>query len=277
MASAQSGITLNHSWVAGNATLFEGSTVESSGYSRIELKSGTRMDLGAGSQAKIFSTHATLDRGQSEIQSGTGFELNANSLRIRPVGDNTVLRVKIDGGAVTVEARNAPVEVSNSAGLLVARVNPGLPLSFMQGAGASFESTGCVLQRGGAAIVVEPASKTTTELRGADLRKVIGNQATVKGTIDSSATPAGGASQVVKVSTAKITAKGGCDAAATAAGASVVATGLGVAAGAGAAAAAGGAAGVVTGAGVSTGIIIAGAAIGVGAAVGIGVAVSGSH
>jgi hypothetical protein len=258
MASSQNNLTLDNSRVSGNATLFDGSTVEASGYSRIELKNGTRMDLSAGSQAKIFANRASLNRGMSEIQSRSGFEVDANTLKIRTASPNAIARVKLDNKAVMVTALNAPVEVLNPAGLLIARVTPGLPLSFMPQAagGSAFDSTGCVLQKSGAAIIVDKNGNQTYELRGADLRKVIGNQAHVTGTIDSSASPMGGASQVVKVSTVNITTKGGCSSTASAVGASTAAAGLGAAATAGAMA--GGAAAAGAAAGISTTALIVG-------------------
>lgn len=257
MASSQDSLTLDNSKVSGNATLFDGSTVEAGGYSRIQLKNGTRIDLGAGSQARIFANHASLDRGMSEIQSASGFEVGANTLKIRTTGANGIARVKLDNKAVLVTALNAPVEVLNPAGLLIARVNPGLPLSFMPQAGAasSFDSTGCVLQKSGAAIIVGSGNQTY-ELRGADLRKIVGNQAHVTGTVDTSATPAAGATQVIHVNSVNITSKGGCASAASAVGATTAAAGLGAAATAGAVGAGAAAAGAATG--ISTTALVVG-------------------
>ncbi len=255
MASSQSNLTLDSSRVSGNATLFDGSTVESAGYSRIQLKNGTRIDLGAGSQAKIFANHASLDRGMSEIQSASGFEVGANTLRIRTTAADAIARIKLDNKAVLVTALNAPVEVLNPAGLVIARVNPGLPLSFMPQAGSmtSFDSTGCVLNKTGAAVIVGNGNQVY-ELRGADLRKIVGNSAHVTGTVDSSATPAAGATQVIRVSSVNITNRGGCAAAASTIGATTSASGLGAAAAAGAGAAAGAAAGGAAAAGAAAGI-----------------------
>jgi hypothetical protein len=268
MASSQNNLTLDNSRVSGNATLFDGSVVEAGGYSRLQLKNGTRIDLSAGSQAKIFANRASLDRGMSEIQSGSGFEIDANTLKIRTSDAKAIARVKLDNNSVMVTALNAPVEVLNPAGLLIARVTPGLPLSFMPqaGGGSAFDSTGCVLQKSGAAIIVGTGNQTY-ELRGADLRKTIGNSAHVTGTIDSSATAMGGASQVVTVSHVTITSKGGCTAVATTVGASTAAAGLGAAASSGAAA--GGAATGAAAGGVShTALIVGGVAAATAASLG---------
>jgi hypothetical protein len=278
MATAQNGLTLDNAKVGGNATLFDGSTVQANGYSRIQLKNGTRLDLGTDSKARIFANRATLESGMSEVQSPSGFEVEAQTLRIRPAEASSIARVKLDGGnRVLVTALIAPVNVWNRDGLLVARVNPGSPLSFQpvsslpEGvASGAFDSTGCVLQKSGAAVIVDQTGNQVFELRGADLRKVVGNTARVIGSSDPSATAAGGASQVVKVSSAMVTTKGGCDAQAAKLGAVTTAAGLSAAAGAGVGSGAYGAGGGAS-VGISTTVLIIGGII-IGTGIGLGAA-----
>ena len=113
--------------------------------------------------------------------------------------------------------------------LLVAKVAPGVPMSFMaQGATAanSFDVTGCVLNKSGVAIVDDEKTKTVSQLTGGDLKKAVGNMTHVVGTVDATATAGGGASQVVKVTSLTVTKKGGCSTQAVALGASTAAAGL---------------------------------------------------
>ena len=270
IASSQTGVTLDNAKVSGNASVFDGSTLQTEGYSRIHLNNGTRLDLSAGSRATVYSNHISLERGMGEIQNAGGFEVDTKTLKIRGAEAGSIARVKVadNNKMVYVTALNAPVNVLNRDGLLVARVAPGLPLSFIpQAAGATvFENTGCVLQKSGAAILVDETGNQVFELRGMDLRKVIGSHVKISGSIDSSAkTTAEGATQVVKVSKADITKKGGCASVATKVKATTSAAGLAAgAAGAGAAGAAGagaaaGAAGAA-GAGAAAGGAAAGAA-----------------
>jgi hypothetical protein len=199
----------------------------------------------------------SLERGTSETQ-GANFEVSANTLKIRSEAGGTA-RVKIDGNKmVYVTALNAPVHVLNREGLLVAKVAPGLPLSFIpQAAGASvFENTGCIVEKSGTALLVDETGNQTFDLRGMDLRKVVGSQVKVSGSIDSATTAGAGAAQVIKVSKAVVVRKGGCNAVAAKLGASTAAAGLaaGVAgAGAGAGAAAGAAGAAAAGAGAAAG------------------------
>jgi hypothetical protein len=270
MTSSQNGVTLDNSKVSGTATLFEGVTVQSEGYSRLHMNNGTRLDLAAGTKAQLFANHAALAAGMSEMQSSTGFEIDTKSLRILSAGANSIARVKIDGSQVYVTALNAPVNVMNSQGMLVAKVAPGVPMSFMaQGATAmnSFDVTGCVLNKGGAGIIDDETGHQVSELRGADVRKAVGNTAHVVGSVDATATAAGGATQVVKVTSVTVTKKGGCSTQAAALGASTAAAGLGAAAGTGAAAGAGAAATGGAGFG-TTAAIVAGVAAATAAGIG---------
>lgn len=284
MASAQSGATLDNAHVTGTATIFEASQITSAGYSRLHLNNGARLDLAAGSQAQIFANHTALQAGSSEIEASTGYEIDAQTLKIQLAEKNSIARVKVDGDKrVYVTALNAPVNVLNKEGLLVAKVTPGLPFSFMaQGAApAGFDTTGCVLNKGGAAIVTNDDGSQVSELRGADLRKLVGKRAHVVGNVDATATAGGGASQVVKVTRVTSASGPSCSSVASKLGAATGAAGLGAAAGAGAAGgAAAGAAGAAAGAAAGVGIgttaaVVAGVAAATAATVG-GLAAAGS-
>jgi len=279
IASSQGGVTLDNAKVSGNASVFDGSTLQTEGFSRIHMNNGTRLDLAAGSRATVFANHVSLENGMSEVQSSSGFEVDTRTLMIRGAEASSIARVKVadNNKMVYVTALNGHVNVLNREGLLVARVAPGMPLSFIpQAAGASvFSNTGCVVQKGGAAIIVDETGNQIFELRGMDLRKVIGSHVQISGTIDTAAKAAAGASQVVKVSKAVVTKKGGCASVASKVGATTTAAGLAAgAAGAGAAAAGAAAGGAAAGAGAAAaGAAAAGAAAAGAAAVGVSTAV----
>ena len=279
IASSQGGVTLDNAKVSGNASVFDGSTLQTEGFSRIHMNNGTRLDLAAGSRATVFSNHVSLEKGMSEVQSSSGFEVDTRTLMIRGAEASSIARVKVadNNKMVYVTALNGHVNVLNREGLLVARVAPGMPLSFIpQAAGASvFSNTGCVVQKGGAAIIVDETGNQIFELRGMDLRKVIGSHVQISGTIDTAAKAAAGASQVVKVSKAVVTKKGGCASVASKVGATTTAAGLAAgAAGAGAAAGGAAAAGAAAGgAAAGAGAAAAGAAAAGAAAVGVSTAV----
>ena len=232
LASASGGITLDDSKVTGSATLFEGTKLMANRYSRLHLNNGTRMDFAAGSRAQIFANHAAFETGMSEFESASGYEIDVRTLKVRLSEKNSIARVKVDPNdkRVYVTAVNAPVSVLNGDGLLVAKVIPGVPYSFLpQGAAATntYDAIGCVLQKNGAAVQSDDSGSHITELRGFDLRKAIGKRTHVTGLIDSTATPAGGAAQVVKVIKATFDTRGlSCLALALKLGDSTAAVGL---------------------------------------------------
>jgi len=193
MASSPSdGLTLDHSRVSGNATVFDGSTIQATAYARIHLSNGTRLDLGAGSSAQIFQHRTALESGAGEIQSSAGYELDVKSLKILPESANSVARVKLENDQrVLVMALNAPVNVRNTNGMLVARILPSKSMAFAPQAGSAappFSGNGCVLQKGTSAIFVEDGSRQVYELRGTSFdNTLIGNRAMIIGVIDSTA------------------------------------------------------------------------------------------
>lgn len=275
-------LSLDHATVAGNATVFDGSTVQSGGYARIRLNNGTRVDFSAGSSAQVFEHATKLTSGSSEIQSPAAYEIDVNSLKVQPSGANSVARVSVENDKrVVVMALNAPVNVLNSNGMLVAKILPSSSMAFLPQAGAAngpFDQTGCILQKGDSAVLVDDSGKQVWELHGSNFNKgLVGNHARVVGVVDSGATvtSGSGAQQVVAYSSIRQTRKGGCSNVATAVGASAVATAglaVGAASGAAAAAATAAAAGVGVAAGTAVGVSTAVAvAAGVGAAAVAGV------
>jgi hypothetical protein len=162
---------------------------------------------------------------------------------------------------------------------------PNLPMSFVPqaGGGNSFNSNGCVVNKNGIALLVDD-NKQVFQLSSANVSKMVGKRASVKGTIDSSATPQQGATQVVNVSSISNGPRGGqsCTQLASSIGATTSAAGLAGAAAAGAAvggtagAAAAGAGGAAAG---STAAVVGGvaaAAAGVGVATGVSASNSGN-
>ena len=213
----QAGVLIDGARVSSNASLFEGSQVLSSGYSRLVLNSGVRVDLGADSSMRVFSNYASLEKGAGEVRGALGYAIDARSLRIQLADAGSAARVRLDGSqGVVVAALSGLVNVWNNQGILVARVLPDTPMSFIpQAASASlFRNSGCVVNKSNAAVLVDETGNQVFELRSsvksADLSKFLGKRASIAGTLNASATPVSGANQVVNVSTIILAAGGEC-------------------------------------------------------------------
>ena len=118
--SGQSGVSIDGARVSGNATVFDGSVISASSYSRMQLNSGARVDLATGSQARVFSNHIALESGTSEVQSPSGFSIDARNFKIQPAEANSIARVRLESDQkVLVTAKASDMEVSESFNLTV--------------------------------------------------------------------------------------------------------------------------------------------------------------
>jgi len=255
IAMSEGNILINSSSAAGNATIFDGSTLETqASASQIRLNGGAQLRLASDSRGKVYIDHVDLQKGSARI---AGYSANANGLNVRADGTASATVSMRDEGVVEVAALTGSVHVFNASGFNVANLLPGRALDLRpQDAGASAPSslTGCAVKSGGNTLMTDETSNVTVQLKGGNVKT--GRRVQITGAMVPNATPPSGATQVVNVTNVKEVGgacKGG---------------GAGGAA-AGGAAAGGAAAGAAVGAGVATStLVIAGVAVA--AAVGVG-------
>lgn len=286
---------MNNMTVRGNATLFEGSTLETAGTpSSVELASGARLTLGADSRGQIFGDHLVLERGQGDMAKTVGVRLQARGLTVQPETGDSTGRVRLAGAnKVQVEVLKGSFRILNSNGLLVAKLIPGTAMAFEPQATSTLTriSGRLSVKAGGHMVMTDETTHVTMEVVGKDvavgknLEKLAGQRVSINGALDPAAAPVSDASQLVRVSNVTLLAQVGAAPAGSASGTSGAAGGgaaSGTAAGGGAAggAAAGGAAAggtaagaTVLGVGLTTVAIVGGVAA---AAVVGGLAASGA-
>jgi len=227
---------LDNATARGNATLFEGATIETgSAASRMELSSGARVSLATDSKARFYGDHMILEKGEGYLEKAESFRFEARGLTIQPETGNASARVALVGGArVQLAALSGSFRVRNARGVLVANVAAGHALVLEpQATEAPSELTGTLRSAGGHYLLTDETTNVTVELAGPGLAKEVGSRVAVKGLMDPTATPVTDASQVVRVTTVTHLGKG-------AAGSSgAAAAGQGGAAGGGATASAG--------------------------------------
>jgi hypothetical protein len=173
--------------VSGNATLFEGSTVQTAAtQSKIQWSTGAAIVLAPNSRAQVYKDH---------------FE--AATLRISPADTHTIAQiVSQDSNHVSISAVQGLVDVRNGAGVLVATVRPGLALAFSTQAGGAATATkmsGCLGMKNGHYVMTDNTTGVTVELKGPEVAKNNGHQVEITGSMIPGATPPAGASQVVQV------------------------------------------------------------------------------
>ena len=139
IAMSDGTLTINNARTAGNATLFEGNTIETgNASSRLQLNNGATLQLSSDARGTVYGDRLVLEKGATQV-GGSSYEVNARTLHI--VGSDA--RVTVLGKTVEVAALSTPVRVSNAQGVLVANLEPGKALDFtpLQDAGASASTT----------------------------------------------------------------------------------------------------------------------------------------
>jgi hypothetical protein len=260
IAMSQGNILINSSLAAGNATIFDGNTLETqSAASQVRLNDGAQLRLSSDSRGTVFSDHVDLQKGSASI---VGYSANAGGLNVRADGKASAAISMRDQGVVEIAALTGSVHVFNAAGFNVANLVPGRALDLRaQDAGASAPSSlvGCAVKSGNNTLLTDETSNVTVQLRGSNVRT--GRRVQITGSMVPNAAPASGATQVINVTNVKEVG-GACKAIGAAAATGAAAGAAGAGAAAGGAAAAGAAVGVSTA--VVAGVATA-AAVGVGA------------
>ncbi len=193
---------LNNATLVNNATLFEGATIETgSAVSRMQLSSGTRMEMGPESKGRFFGDHLVLERGESRIDKADGFRVEARGLTIRPDTGGSTARVSLSGNTrVQVAALTGSFRVLNSRGMVVAKIPSGKTLALdPQSVMGPTRLTGRLVNRSGHFLVTDETTNVTMEVRGTGLAKETGRRVEVTGSAAPAATPASDATQVILV------------------------------------------------------------------------------
>ncbi|MGA2133247.1 MAG: hypothetical protein ABSH50_13215 [Bryobacteraceae bacterium] len=211
LAVVDGSFQLNHSSVWGNATLFDGSAIETNRTaSQIRLANGVSARLGADSRARVYESRLVLEKGIGQLDSA-GYYIEADGLRIMPDRAGATARVKLAGAQrVVVAARDGGVLVNNSAGVLIARLEPGREMSFepqAPGTGIT-KASGILAIKNGQFILVDRVTNVTLQLQGAGLDANVGKLVQIIGTVDPAQPTVPGASQLVNVSKIELLVKG---------------------------------------------------------------------
>ncbi len=231
---ANGAFRLDNATVTGNATLLQGTTVETRGApSRMHLLSGARISLGPDSKGQFYGDHMILEKGSGQLEKGENFRFEARGLTIQPETGDASARVALRGGArVELAALSGSFRVLNSRGLLVANIASGKALELEpQATEMTTKLTGTLRQVGGHYLLTDETTNVTVELTGPGLAKEKGNRIEITGQTDPTATPVTDASQFIKVTQVQHLGKGAAGSSGTAAAGKGGASGAGTAGG----------------------------------------------
>jgi hypothetical protein len=220
--------------VSGNGTIFEGTLVETAAARSVIQLADAQITLAPESRLRVYRNRAVLEKGSGSLRDGNHYIIEAATLRIAPLAKASIVQVDLAGPlALTVAASGGPTEVRNSSDVLTASVLPGMALAFepQEAASSVVKISGVVESRDGAYFLTDETTKVTVQLVGPNVSKYVGKMVRVTGSSVPDATPAGGATQLVRIVAMKPIAAGSAAAAGTG--------GAGTGAGAGAGSSAG--------------------------------------
>ena len=208
--NARGDFRLDGASAVSNATVFEGTKIETHQPASLDLASGPRLTLGADSISQIFGRRMILSKGSSAIENAEGFRIEARSLSIDFSGGAG--RVMLARGAlVDVAVENGVARVLNSRGTMVAALEPNEALEFDPQAPDELEKlTGCLHSASGHFLITDELTNVTVELTGSGLAKEADNRVEVTGAMEreGGSGSGSGASQVVRVRALKRLGKG---------------------------------------------------------------------
>jgi hypothetical protein len=136
----------------------------------------------------ISADHLLLERGRGQLDSGSNYRVEAQTLRVMSGSAQSRAVVAINGsGAVEVGSLRGDLRVANADGVRVANVGAGnsIELRLEQGRDTAI-LTGCVARVGRAYLMRDEVSAVLVELRGAEMASQSGKHVQVTGQVVSS-------------------------------------------------------------------------------------------
>jgi hypothetical protein len=203
VVSASGGFSMNNASVRDNATVPEGSTIETEKTSSVlHLLGGTRVELGLLSRGRVYRDRLMLEKGVADVKGSNPFRVEALSLRIAPSHRDGFGRVAfVNEGTIEVAAVSGGLRVTSAEGVVIADLAPGMALAFRPQAEATARNTtltGCLKKIENRYLLTDETSNVVFEVQGFDAARMAGHRVQVSGSTVADATPAAGANQVVK-------------------------------------------------------------------------------
>jgi len=180
-ASARGDMRVDNYSVKGNATLFDGSVVQT-GVASVDVRmpKGVQIMLASDSQGTVYHDHLVLQSGASTMTSSGSFSLEAKGLKVTSTSPNShgIVSLRTNGN-VEVAALTGTFEVTNSRGARLANIIPGKALRIPAAMGqATVTLSGTLTVNNGVYSITDPTLGTVT-IQGSNLAQYVGQTLTV--------------------------------------------------------------------------------------------------
>lgn len=208
-ASVRGDMRVDGYTVTGDATVFDGSVVETGDASaNLLVGHGVDITMSRSSRGTIYRDHFVLQRGESELTAPGSFELQANGLHVAANKPDSVGIVNLKpSNTIEIAALAGSFEVRNGQGLLLSNVLPGHPLSFAMQDQANtppyYVSTVGLLDYENGQYFLTTDENVRYVLTGNDLQKFVGDKVVITGTLNP-AIQTGGSAGSISVNTIQI-------------------------------------------------------------------------
>ncbi len=200
--NARGDVRVDGSTIWGNATLFDGSAVQTeNANATLRLDNGAEVTLSVNSRGIVYRDHLLLLEGKSQFKASRSlFRLEVNGLRVAPDGSDALGFVALGpANTVDVAAVSGNLSVLDDSGGTVASLAKGVAVSLHPAAaagapkGGNFSEIGLVTTEGGHyyltsntgvkyQLVNWPANK---------LQKLVGDKVQVNGVLEAASAPSG--------------------------------------------------------------------------------------
>ena len=209
VAVARGDFRLDGSSIHGNATVLDGSALETSNVvSVVQLKQGGSVTLGEGARVKMFNNHMELEHGVGQVSGTSHYPIDVSRIRIQPA-DGSQARVRVaDDKQILVAAMIGPVHVSTMDGVMLANIVPGATMAFApQGAVGATSLSGQLTKSGGTFLLKDHTTGIVFQVSGCnDLAGKVNKTVSVTGTVLAGVAAQGGASQVLEATCLNVSA-----------------------------------------------------------------------
>jgi hypothetical protein len=200
---------LDGSTVRSNATVFDGDVIETSAARSVINIGDTHFAMSPDSRVTIYKDKVQIEKGSGIVSNSADYAVQAGPVRVTPNSSDATLSISVIGDKrVVASALTGGGTVSSAEGVLIAKLNPGMPLEFegLQGTAEPNVTVTGVLKLGKGADNKDYLTDTVTKVKylveGQDVSQYVGKAVTLTGSV--SPAPAGvPADQVIHLGTIK--------------------------------------------------------------------------
>jgi len=203
--SAQGSIHVDGYAVDGNATLFDGSVVQTDlASAALRVNRDVRITLSTDTRGTLRRDRLVLQKGTGEMTLPAHFQIEANGLHV--TGDQPASRALVtvqNSDRIEVAALSGSLQVLGPNGLVLAKINPGRSMSFSMATSTStsaFSSRGMLSVENGHYYLTASDTNVKYEIFGKNLAKYVGDKVLVSGTVTTTTSATGGAAYAVTAS-----------------------------------------------------------------------------